>query len=83
MAAEVSDTSSLYRIFVAGNPGVGKRTLIDKFGELGAGGNCHPTKAGDSKIASVELGGRKFQVHFVCRRSIHSCLSLPTLLFVE
>jgi len=59
---EVPDKNNMYRILVAGDPGAGKQSLINKFVELGAGGQSKKTEFGDSVIASVEVGGRKIQV---------------------
>ena len=76
MAASGDDAQeeTRLRILVAGNPGVGKKTLINKFVELGAGGNCKIPEHSDSVIVKLKVGGKNIHVQIVCRTAIHSLL---------
>ena len=57
-----------FKILVLGEFGVGKSTLIDKFVELGAGGEFVVSTGGDSKIVSLKVDEKNVKVMIVCNR---------------
>ena len=58
-----------YRILVAGKKQTGKKTLIDKFVELGADGKHRQTE--DSKVVILKLNEQWIAVQIVCCTFIH------------
>ena len=78
MAAAESDAQEeiRLRILVAGNPQVGKKTLIRKFIETEAGGKSKKPEHSDSEIVDLNVGGKNIQVDIVCRTAILSLLSV-------